>query len=177
MITRKVCLVGLAATATLLAGCAAQYRNSSACQQEMRSRLADASHGELTVVHTAVAYRGSRVVVEGHLKATHQAGAASGASDASDASDAKAALASAASAPAELAAEEESATVEASAAKAAPKPTTPVDVLTQKLGIKKPRQTPAAAECTFDESGLKSFRWLAPASLAKTTPDPSTPSD
>ncbi|TAM00043.1 MAG: hypothetical protein EPN70_23540 [Paraburkholderia sp.] len=162
MITRKVCLVGLAATTALLAGCATQYRNSSACQQEMRSRLADASHGELSVTHTAVAYRGSRVVVEGHLEATHQAVADA----ASDASDAKAALASAASAPSE-----------ASAASAEPKPTTPVDVLTQKLGIKKPKQTPAAAECTFDASGLKSFRWLAPASLAKTMPDPGAPSD
>ncbi|MFC5427574.1 hypothetical protein ACFPTO_01925 [Paraburkholderia denitrificans] len=172
MITRKACLVGLAATATLLAGCAAQYRNSSACQQEMRSRLADASHGKLSVAHTSVAYRGSRVVVEGHLEATHHAVADA----ASGASDAKAALA--ASGPSEASAVvEESAAVEASATKAETKPTTPVDVLTQKLGIKKPRQTPAAAECTFDESGLKSFRWLAPASLAKTTPDPGAPSD
>jgi hypothetical protein len=64
---RNACLVGLAAGATLLAGCVAQYQNPSACEHEMRSRLADASLGDLSVTHTAVAYRGKRVVVEGLL--------------------------------------------------------------------------------------------------------------
>ncbi|HKT98654.1 MAG TPA: hypothetical protein VJS30_19345 [Paraburkholderia sp.] len=64
---RKACLAGLAAGATLLAGCVAQYQNPSACEQEMRTRLANASLGELSVTHTAVAYRGKRVVVEGLL--------------------------------------------------------------------------------------------------------------
>ncbi|QBQ97929.1 hypothetical protein [Paraburkholderia pallida] len=64
---RKVCLVGLAAGATLLAGCVAQYQNPSACEHEMRTRLVNASLGQLTVTHTAVAYRGKRVVVEGAL--------------------------------------------------------------------------------------------------------------
>jgi hypothetical protein len=65
---RKACLVGLAAGATLLAGCVAQYQNPSACEQEMRTRLANASLGNLSVTHTAVAYRGKRVVVEGTLE-------------------------------------------------------------------------------------------------------------
>jgi|GEM_PF-773765 len=64
---RKACLVGLAAGATLLAGCVAQYQNPSACEQQMRARLANASLGDLSVTHTAVAYRGKRVVVEGSL--------------------------------------------------------------------------------------------------------------
>ncbi|WP_052409371.1 hypothetical protein [Paraburkholderia oxyphila] len=64
---RKACLVGLAAGATLLAGCVAQYQNPSACEHEMRTRLVNASLGQLTVTHTAVAYRGKRVVVEGAL--------------------------------------------------------------------------------------------------------------
>lgn len=64
---RKACLVGLAAGATLLAGCVAQYQNPSACEQEMRTRLGNASLGELSVTHTAVSYRGKRVVVEGTL--------------------------------------------------------------------------------------------------------------
>lgn len=64
---RKACLVGLAAGATLLAGCVAQYQNPSTCEQQMRTRLANASLGDLSVTHTAVAYRGKRVVVEGSL--------------------------------------------------------------------------------------------------------------
>ncbi|CAB3804492.1 hypothetical protein LMG28688_05989 [Paraburkholderia caffeinitolerans] len=64
---RKACLVGLTAGATLLAGCVAQYQNPSECEQEMRTRLASASLGALSVTHTAVAYRGKRVVVEGLL--------------------------------------------------------------------------------------------------------------
>ncbi len=157
---RKACFVGLAAVATLLAGCVAQYRNPSTCEDEMRHRLADTSLGELSVIHSAVAYRGQRVVVEGHLeKPLKPALEASGAVAASAASGASAVLvASAASG--------------ASAPTAQPKPSTPVAALVQKLGIKKPVQKAAAAECMFNESGLVSFRWLAPPELAKTTPDP-----
>jgi hypothetical protein len=152
MNTRTACFAGLAAVAMVLAGCAAQYRNSSACEQEMRRRLADASQGELSVAHRAVAHGGSRVVVEGHLEK------APGAASAAPAASA-AAVASAASAP------------------AAPAATTPVDAFVQKLGLKKAQVTPAAAECTFDESALKSFRWLAPAALANTTPAPAAAAD
>jgi hypothetical protein len=154
MNTRTACFAGLAAVAMVLAGCAAQYRNSSACEQEMRRRLADASQGELSVAHRAVARGGSRVVVEGNLEKVPGAASAVPAASA-------AVVASAASAP----------------AAAAPKPTTPVAALVQRFGSKKPALTPTAAECTFDESALKSFRWLAPAVLAKTTPDPAAPAD
>jgi hypothetical protein len=158
MNTRKACLAGLAAVAAVLAGCAAQYRNPSACEQEMRHRLVDASQGELSVTHRAVSYRGGRVVVEGTLEKAPEAAAGEHAASApAVASAAAAAAAKAASAPA-----------------ATPKPTTPVAAFVQKLGIKKPERTPTAAECMFDESGLKSFRWLAPAALVKTTPEPGT---
>lgn len=156
MNTRKACLAGLAAVAAVLAGCAAQYRNPGACEQEMRHRLADASQGELSVTNRAVSHRGGRVVVEGTLLKTP--GAAAGEH--------------AASAPA--AASAAAAAKTASAPVATPKPTTPVAAIVQKLGIKPPEHTPTAAECTFDESGLKSFRWLAPAALVKTTPEPGT---
>ncbi|MFP4906303.1 hypothetical protein ACLFKT_45850, partial [Paraburkholderia sp. BR14261] len=56
-------------------------------------------------------------------------------------------------------------------------PTMPVAALVAKLGIKKAVGTPAAAECTFNESGLATFRWLAPPKLAKTTPDPNAAND
>lgn len=143
MNTRKACILGLAAVAAVLAGCAAQHQNSRACEQEMRRRLVNASQGELSVTHRAVARSGHRVVIEGHLEKVPDA--ASGAIAASAAS--------------------------------APEPTTPVDALVRKLGIKKPPRTLTAAECTFDESDLKSFHWLAPAALAKTTPDPHAPAN
>lgn len=206
---RKACFVGLAAVATLLAGCVAQYRNPSACEQEMRRRLADVSPAELSVTHSAVAYRGQRVVVEGTLDrefapasgavAASSAQAASGASSVavaagasavsgaaaafgvSAASDAFAASGAqpvaaygASSAAAASGAAVAAAASGASAAKvsAEPRPTTPVALIAQKLGIKKKVHPSAAAECTFDESGLTAFRWLSPPALAKTTPDP-----
>jgi len=152
MNTRIACFAGLAAVAAVLTGCAAQYGNPRACEQEMRQRLADASQGNLSVTHRAVAFRGRRVVIEGDLDKTPAA--ASGALAASApgaASGAKPAVA---------------------VAKTEVKSGTPVAAIEQKLGIKKPRRTVTAAECTFDESGLSSFRWLAPAALAKTTPAP-----
>ncbi|MFP6559589.1 hypothetical protein WJ542_14975 [Paraburkholderia sp. B3] len=185
---RKACFVGLAAVATLLAGCVAQYRNPSTCEDEMRHRLAETSLGKLSVTDSAVAYRGQRVVVEGHLdKALKPAVAALGASGASavEAASGSSAVsvASAASAASGSQAAAASGAVVAAAASGAsavkvePKPGTPVAALAQKLGIKKPVHTPAAAECLFNESGLASFRWLAPPELAKTTPDPHASDD
>jgi len=145
---RKACFFGLAAMATLLAGCAAQYGNAGACVQAMRERLADSSQGTLSVDHRAVSYRGRRVVIEGTLEGVPLAASAAAA-----ASGASAATA-------------------ASAVTALPKPATPIAKLARKLGVTKPRHPPAAAECTFGDAGLVSFRWLAPAVLAKTTPAP-----
>jgi hypothetical protein len=179
---RNARFVGLAAVATLLAGCVAQYRNPSACEDEMRQRLADGTHGTLSVTHSAVAYRGERVVVEGRLDNVPQAASGvSAASGAAAGSDAEAVPLQAASAPVAASGAASAAVATAASAasgtEAGPKPTTPVGVLTQKLGLKKPVRTPAAAECTFNESGLTSFRWLAPPALAKTTPDPNASDD
>lgn len=189
---RNACFVGLAAAVTLLAGCAAQYRNTSTCEEEMRNRLADTTLGDLKVTHSATTYRGARVVIEGQL----ENGAASGAVAASAPSAASAPAASAAvsatgqsvpqaptiSAPMVQAGAlpgtisvPTAPTAEGGAAGG--KPTTPVAALAAKLGIKKAAVTPTAAECTFNESGLATFRWLAPAPLAKTTPDPNAAND
>lgn len=186
---RNACLVGLAAAVTLLAGCAAQYRNTSTCEEEMRNRLAETTLGDLKVTHSATTYRGARVVIEGQL----ENGAASGAAAASAPSAASASAA--ASAAAQSAQEAPTITAPSVQAGALPgtisvptapvaqdgaaggKPTTPVAVLAAKLGINKARVTQTAAECTFNESGLATFRWLAPAPLAKTTPDPNAAND
>ncbi|WP_322014112.1 hypothetical protein [Paraburkholderia sp. J12] len=216
---RKACFVGLAAAASLLAGCVSMYRNPSACEDEMQSRLAEVSPGnKLSIAHSAVSYRGQRVVVEGALArppvTASAAAAASSASAAVEASAAEAAsgamAVSTASATAAasaaldassasfgsgalaLAPQGASAPVAASGAavaaaasaasatkatQAEPKPATPVAALAQKLGIKKPTFTQTAAECMFNESGLVSFRWLAPPAFAKTTPDPNASDD
>lgn len=189
---RNACFVGLAAAVTLLAGCAAQYRNTNTCEEEMRNRLADTTLGDLKVTHSATTYRGARVVIEGQL----ENGAASGAAAASAPSAASASAASAAmSATGQSAQEAPTITAPMVQAGALPgtisiptaptaqggaaggKPTTPVAALAAKLGIKKAVVTPTAAECTFNESGLATFRWLAPARLAKTTPDPNAAND
>jgi len=187
MNTRNACFAGLAAAVTLLAGCAAPYRNTSACEEEMRNRLADTTFGELKVTHSATTWRGARVVVEGQLD--HGSGPATAASavqassegTSSTAANAQRAptitapIAQAAALPGTMSAP--TAPGATSGAGEEDKPTTPVATLAAKLGIKKAPVTPTAAECTFNESGLATFRWLAPAPLAKTTPDPNAESD
>jgi hypothetical protein len=184
---RNACFAGLAAAVTLFAGCAAQYRNTSTCEEEMRKRLADTTFGALKVTHSATTYRGARVVVEGQLE--HGAAPATAASAGQAASEAASATAAnARQAPTVTAPMAQAAalpgtisvpTTPAATPEAGPegKPTTPVAALAEKLGIKKAPTTPTAAECTFNESGLATFRWLAPAPLAKTTPDPNAGSD
>ena len=189
---RNACLVGLAAGVTLLAGCVAQYQNPSACEHEMRARLAHASLGDLSVTHTAVAYRGQRVVIEGQLErgmvpvesapasgvaAASSASAATAASPASAASSAggKQHATFAAGASGALGASAASAVSVTTAASAPqanePKPTTPIAILAARLGLHKAPPPQTAAECTYDHTGaLTSFHWLAPAALAKTTP-------
>ena len=156
---RNVCIVGLAAVVTVLAGCAAQYRNPGSCVAQMHDRLDETQHGKLTITNRAVSYRGQRVVIEGRLD-----GAMAPASAAS-ASTAVAASGAAAAAPSSAA---------QAKAQPQPHPTTPVGALVAHFThFARPHKTTSvAAECTFDESGLTSFRWLAPAALAKTTPAP-----
>ncbi|HTR08849.1 MAG TPA: hypothetical protein VMJ11_19800 [Paraburkholderia sp.] len=188
---RNACFAGLAAAVTLLAGCAAQYRNPDACEEEMRNRLAKTTLGELKVTHSATTYRGTRVVIEGRLEhgaasavaassayAAQAAQTASGAVYASSAAPVSAPQASAITAPSAVAAvvpgmmAVPSSPAVATGGGAQDTPTTPVAILAAKLGIRKHPVTAAAAECIFNESGLTAFRWLAPAALAKTTPAP-----
>lgn len=134
----------VAIAAALLTACTIASRNSGACEQLMRNRLAETSSDTLRVAHRGVAIRGSRVVVEGSIEHVPSA------------SEVAASAAAAASAPrAASAPVMASATKEASAVAVAAKPAAPKKVV-----------TPAAAECTFHGEELDVFRWLAPAKLA-----------
>ncbi|AXL51403.1 hypothetical protein DSC91_004056 [Paraburkholderia caffeinilytica] len=169
--------------AALLAACTAVYKNSDACEQLMRSKLAATSPDTLKIAHTGAAIDGSRVVVEGsieHVMTASEVAAASAAAAAASAaklanaphpaSDARAAsavegassvaAASGVTAGAASAASAASASVAASGGEAASlKPAKPKKI-----------NTAAAAECTFHGSALSVFSWLAPAKFA-TPPD------
>lgn len=54
--------------AALLAACTAVYKNSDACEQLTRSKLAQASPDTLKIAHTGAGIDGSRVVVEGTIE-------------------------------------------------------------------------------------------------------------
>jgi hypothetical protein len=147
--------------AALLAACTSVTRNSGACEQLMRSKLAATSPDTLKVSHRAAAIRGSRVVVEGsieHVIVASEVAAATPASAAQEASAADVAdVADVAEGAKAVATQADAAAgVEASAKK-------PVEPKTVTL--------PAAAECTFHGEVLDVFRWLAPATLAA-PPDP-----
>jgi hypothetical protein len=146
---RTLCVAGLATAVTLTAGCVALYTNPGQCETVMRERLAETSLGAMTVTHTSVAYRGSRVVVEGELPRPASAAVAASVAGSAD--------------------REQEADAAASAPEAASAPTSGLNAWFARFKHK--RGKPIAAECTFNESGLTSFRWLAPAELAKTTPD------
>ncbi|HEX3381358.1 MAG TPA: hypothetical protein VHU21_16395 [Paraburkholderia sp.] len=141
---RLLSIVCIASAAALLAACTSGIRNSSACEQLMRSKLADTSSGmssdTLRVTHRGAAIRGSRVVVEGSIE--HLVSA----------SEVAAAASLAASAP-----------KAASDVKVSAKPAEP-----------KKLSTPAAAECTFHGEQLDVFRWLAPAKLATPVAQPAS---
>jgi hypothetical protein len=141
----------------LLAACTAVTRNSGACEQLMRNKLADTSQDTLTVAHRAAAIRGSRVVVEGTIEhvatASGVAAAAPAASAPAASAPGGASGARAASAASGVAAA--SAVGASHTAVSAQKPAKPQTV-----------KLPAAAECTFHGEELNVFRWLAPARLA-----------
>jgi hypothetical protein len=169
------------ASVALLAACTAGFRNSDACEQLMRSKLADTSSDTLRVDHRGAAIHGSRVVIEGSIEhvitaseaaataaSSAQVAAAAQAASASSSSgvgSASAASAASATSPASAAsvdgvdaegASEAAATLAASEAAPVPaKPAKPKTVVTA-----------AAAECTFHGEELDVFRWLAPAKFA-----------
>jgi hypothetical protein len=190
---RNACFAGLTVVVTLLAGCAAQIRNTNACEEEMRNRLADQTLGELKVTHSATTYRGARVVIEGQLDHVPAAAAGASAAKAAEAAQPASAAAHESSGTAGSAAQGSQSTAPSAVAAMVPgmmavptapaatgagaAPTTPLAELAVKLGLRKTPLTSAAAECTFNESGLVTFRWLAPPALAKTTPDPNAGND
>ncbi|MCX4165946.1 MULTISPECIES: hypothetical protein [Paraburkholderia] len=168
MKTRILLLASVVAAATLSAACTAVYRNADACEQSMRIALGAESADKLKVSHTGVGIDGTRVVVEGEIqKAASEVAVATAASAASEASDAsEAAAASAASAASAVSAT----TRRAGEGFSSPfdglhPPTAPV-----KQARLKPGKVPAAVQCTYNRSGLTSFRWLAPPDMVKTNP-------
>ena len=168
--------------AALLAGCTAVYKNSDACEQLMRSKLAETSPDTLKITHTGTGIDGSRVVVEGSIehvvtasevaapaaasavKLANAPRAASGARAASAASTVPAA-----SSAADAAAASGSMAGAASGAAAASASVAASGTATSSLKSTKPKKTTtaAAAECTFHGSVLGAFSWLAPATLIK----------
>ena len=169
--------------ATLLAACTAVYKNSDACEQLMRSKLAEASSPDtLKIRHTGAGIDGSRVVVEGtseHVMTASEVAAASAASAAASAaqaakaprpvSGARAASAvSVASAASDAAAASgvTAGTATAASAASASLAASGADAISLKSAKPKKTSTAAAAECTFHGSALSLFSWLAPAKLA-----------
>jgi hypothetical protein len=180
---RILSIVCVTTAATLLAACTAVYKNSDACEQLMRSKLAETSPDTLKVAHTGAGIDGSRVVVEGsieHVMTASEVAAASAASAAASAaklanaphpaSDVRAASAvSVASAASDAAAASGATAGVASGATAASASlaASGADATVLKSAKPKKTSTPAAAECTFHGSALSVFSWLAPAKLVK----------
>ncbi|ASV98731.1 hypothetical protein [Paraburkholderia aromaticivorans] len=146
--------------AALLAGCTAVYKNTDACEQLMRSKLAATSPDTLKIAHAGAGIDGARVVVEGSIEhvvapASASASAPSVAAAASAASAAKAPLTASGAQAGSAATVGASGASGVSAAEAlARKPAKPQKIV-----------TPAAAECTFHGPTLNAFNWLAPANL------------
>jgi hypothetical protein len=169
--------------AALLAGCTAVYKNSDACEQLMRSKLAETSPDTLKITHTGTGIDGSRVVVEGsieHVVTASEVAAASAVSAAASAaklanapraaSGASAASAVPVASSASDAAAASGATAgAASGALGASASVAASGTATSSLKSTKPKKTTtaAAAECTFHGSVLGAFSWLAPATLIK----------
>ncbi|MGY6122883.1 hypothetical protein ACW9YQ_21365 (plasmid) [Paraburkholderia strydomiana] len=156
---RIVTIACAATAAALLAACTAVYKNSDACEQLMRSKLAEQSTDTLKIGHTGAGIDGSRVVVEGSIEHVMTASEVAAAS-ARAASGARAGRRVAASGVGAASSVSQAASsVTASEADAlARKPNKP----------NKPKKLilAAAAECTFHGPTLDTFSWLAPAKLA-----------
>jgi len=153
---RIVTIACAATAAALLAACTAVYKNSDACEQLMRSKLAEQSTDTLKIGHTGSGIDGSRVVVEGSIEHVMTASEVAAAS-ARAASGARAGRRMAASGvgPASSVSQAASAVTASEADALARKPNKP-----KKLVLA------AAAECTFHGPTLDTFSWLAPAKLA-----------
>ncbi len=152
----RILFIACVTAAALLAGCTTVYKNTDACEQLMRSRLADTSADTLKIAHAGAGIDGSRVVVEGSIEHVVVMDSA-----ASAASVAKAPVAASGAQAASAVLPASAVSVGASGASGAS--------ATEALSLKpaKPQKiaTPAAAECTFHGPTLSSFNWLAPENL------------
>jgi hypothetical protein len=146
---RIVTIACAATAAALLAACTAVYKNSDACEQLMRSKLAEQSTDTLKIGHTGAGIDGSRVVVEGSIEHVMTA---------SEVAAASARAASGARAGRRVAASGVGAASAVTASEA--------DALARKPNKPKKLILAAAAECTFHGPTLDTFSWLAPAKLA-----------
>ncbi|MFM0504923.1 hypothetical protein [Paraburkholderia caffeinilytica] len=173
----KIRILSIACVTTavaLLAACTAVYKNSDACEQLMRSKLAATSPDTLKIAHTGAGIDGSRVVVEGsieHVMTASEVAAASAASaarlanaphPASGVRVASAVQGASAAAAASGVTASASGAMVASASLAA----SGADAASLKPAKPKKINTAAAAECVFHGSSLSVFSWLAPAKLA-----------
>ncbi|MGF6761616.1 hypothetical protein P3T24_001929 [Paraburkholderia sp. GAS33] len=192
---RTLSIACVTIAAVVLAGCTAVYKNTDACEQAMRSKLADvspeqmpeASIDKLSVDHTGTGIHGSRVVVEAslsHMQTASEVAAASapkGASGAAAASAVSVASASPRASHGQVASAAAAAAVDSSVAASDGVSTTakPATVVATASGASaaaanakpvKPKKVvkSAAVECRFDGLNLASFRWLAPPELVKT---------
>ncbi|CAH2893239.1 MAG: FIG00452441: hypothetical protein [uncultured Paraburkholderia sp.] len=153
---RIVTIACAATAAALLAACTAVYKNSDACEQLMRSKLAEQSTDPLKIGHTGAGIDGSRVVVEGSIEHVMTASEVAAAS-ARAAPGVRAGRRMAASGVGAASSVSQAAsTVTASEAGA----------LARKSTKPKKLILAAAAECTFHGPTLDTFSWLAPAKLA-----------
>ncbi|MFM0752779.1 hypothetical protein [Paraburkholderia strydomiana] len=153
---RIVTIACAATAAALLAACTAVYKNSDACEQLMRSKLAEQSTDTLKIGHTGAGIDGSRVVVEGSIEHVMTA---------SEVAAASARAASGARAGRRVAASGVGAASSVSQA-ASSVTASEADALARKPSKPKKLILAAAAECTFHGPTLDTFSWLAPAKLA-----------
>ncbi|WP_020065414.1 hypothetical protein [Paraburkholderia caledonica] len=153
---RIVTIACAATAAALLAACTAVYKNSDACEQLMRSKLAEQSTDTLKIGHTGAGIDGSRVVVEGSIEHVMTA---------SEVAAASARAASGARAGRRMAASGVGASSSVSQAASAVT-ASEADALARKPNKPKKLILAAAAECTFHGPTLDTFSWLAPAKLA-----------
>lgn len=139
--------------AALLAACTTVYKNTDACEQLMRSKLADTSTDTLKIGHAGAGIYGSRVVVEGSIE--HVVASASASASAATATAPLSASGAHTASAVSVGASGASGASTASATEAVSlKPAKPQKIV-----------TPAAAECTFHGPTLNAFNWLAPANL------------
>ncbi|CAH2807274.1 MAG: FIG00452441: hypothetical protein [uncultured Paraburkholderia sp.] len=178
---RILSIACVTAAATLLAACTAVYKNSDACEQLMRSKLAEKSSDPLKISHTGAAIRGSRVVVEGsfeHLMTASEAraasaslGASAGARSEIRGSSAEIAASAASAASAATVASTSMGSAASAASAAAAVRASGADVVLDKSGKPKKVTTQAAAECMFHGTALDAFNWLAPSKFATPAED------